>query len=81
MLGQLIMKTLKASEFKATCLKVMDEVATTGEPVLVTKNGKPVGKLVPHHPPLKSLAGICSAQIQINGDLTESIDEQWYSEL
>jgi len=71
------MKTLKASEFKATCLKVMDEVAMTGEPVLVTKNGKPVGKFVPHNPPAKTLAGLCSAQVQIDEALISPIDEQW----
>jgi prevent-host-death family protein len=36
------MRTMPAGEFKAKCLKVMDEVAATGEPVLVTKRGKPV---------------------------------------
>ncbi len=41
------MKTIKASEFKATCLQLMDEVAKTGESVVITKNGKPVSLLVP----------------------------------
>ena len=41
-------KIMKASEFKAKCLAVMDEVAKTGEPVIVTKNGQPVVELVPH---------------------------------
>ena len=35
------MRTIKASEFKAKCLKLMDEVAETGEPVVITKNGRP----------------------------------------
>ena len=41
------MKTMAAGKFKATCLAVMDEVQAKREPVLVTKNGKPVAKLVP----------------------------------
>lgn len=41
------MKTMTASKFKATCLAVMDEVEAKREPVVVTKNGKPVAKLVP----------------------------------
>ncbi len=41
------MKTIAAGKFKATCLAVMDEVQAKREPVLVTKNGKPVAKLVP----------------------------------
>ncbi len=41
------MKTMAAGKFKAQCLAVMDEVQLKREPVLVTKNGKPVAKLVP----------------------------------
>jgi prevent-host-death family protein len=41
------MKTMAAGKFKATCLKVMDEVAAKREPVVITKNGRPVAKVVP----------------------------------
>ena len=41
------MKTMRAGEFKARCLKVMDQVQATREPVTITKRGKPVAKLVP----------------------------------
>ena len=41
------MKEIKASIFKAKCLRLMDEVASSGEAIVVTKNGKPVSKLVP----------------------------------
>lgn len=41
------MRTMAAGKFKAQCLSVMDEVQARREPVLVTKNGKPVAKLVP----------------------------------
>ena len=36
-----------AGKFKATCLKLMDRVAATGEPLVITKRGKPLVKLVP----------------------------------
>lgn len=36
------MKYVSAAEFKAKCLKLMDEVQATGEPITVTKRGKPV---------------------------------------
>jgi prevent-host-death family protein len=39
------MRTMKAGEFKAKCLGVLDEVHQTGEPVLITKRGKPVAKV------------------------------------
>ena len=41
------MKIVIASEFKAKCLKIMDEVAATGGPVIITKHGVPVAQLVP----------------------------------
>jgi prevent-host-death family protein len=39
-------RELSASEFKATCLAVIDDVAA-GEEVVITKRGKPVARLVP----------------------------------
>jgi prevent-host-death family protein len=41
------MKQIPAGKFKAQCLAVMDRVSQTGEPVVITKHGKPVVKLVP----------------------------------
>ena len=70
------MKTIKASEFKATCLKIMDDVAETGESVLVTKNGKPVGKFVPYREKKTTLEGVARNKVKINGDIVSS-DEPW----
>ena len=41
------MRTMAAGKFKAQCLAVMDEVQSKREPVLVTKHGKPVAKVMP----------------------------------
>ena len=41
------LKTISASAFKAQCLALMDEVAKTGEAIVITKNGKPVAQLTP----------------------------------
>jgi prevent-host-death family protein len=40
------MRKIAAAHFKATCLKLMDRVAATGEPLEVTKRGKPLVRLV-----------------------------------
>jgi prevent-host-death family protein len=51
-------ETIQASKFKAQCLALMDEVARTGKPLLITKNGKPIAELRPHLPPrAKSIVG------------------------
>lgn len=42
------MRTIQASEFKAKCLALMDDVAATGEVLIVTKNGKPIAELRPY---------------------------------
>ena len=39
-------RTIAAGEFKAKCLRIMDEVNETGQPVVVTKRGEPVIKVV-----------------------------------
>ena len=41
------MQTMKASEFKAKCLALMDQVNETGDEIIITKNGVPVSKLTP----------------------------------
>jgi prevent-host-death family protein len=38
---------IPAGEFKARCLKLMDEVRATRRPIVITKRGKPVARLVP----------------------------------
>jgi prevent-host-death family protein len=44
---RLEMRTMPAGQFKAKCLAVMDEVQSKRIHIVVTKNGKPVAKLVP----------------------------------
>ena len=52
------MREIKASVFKARCLGLMDEVAASGEEIVVTKNGKPVSRLVPIKNRPKDLFGL-----------------------
>ena len=39
--------TMSATEFRAKCLALIDEVAETGREIVITKRGKPVARLVP----------------------------------
>jgi prevent-host-death family protein len=41
------MQKIAAAQFKAQCLAVVDQVSQSGCPVVITKHGKPVVKLVP----------------------------------
>ncbi len=40
-------RTVAAAEFKATCLRLIDEMNEGGEPITITKRGKPVAVLMP----------------------------------
>lgn len=70
-------KVVKAGEFKAKCLKLMDEVAASGEPLVITKNGRPVAKLTPIDDERPSLIGLHEGQIKILGDIISPIDVEW----
>ena len=66
-----------ASEFKAKCLHLMDEVAKTGEPIIITKYGKPVAQLTSVRPNFGSLFGAMKDVMEIKGDIISPLDAQW----
>lgn len=65
-------RVIPAGEFKARCLALLDEVAETGKPLLVTKRGKPVARLVPVEPPPALLGSVTKEK-----DLVSPIQEHW----
>jgi prevent-host-death family protein len=67
------MKQMPAGEFKARCLAVMDRVSQSGEPVLITKHGKPVAKLVPAEKPADDIFGYMAGKVKIVGDVVGPI--------
>jgi prevent-host-death family protein len=77
------MKTMSATEFKARCLALLDDVAATGEVITVLKHGKPVAQLVPAVPrgeghPQDALAG----SVEFLGDVIGPVlpAEVWEAE-
>ena len=64
---------MAAAEFKARCLAVMDQVAATGEEVVITKHGKPVAKVVPVKRDADSIFGSLADRVQIVGDIESPI--------
>lgn len=75
------LSTIAISEFKATCLAVLERVRRTGTPVLVTRRGVPVAEIVP--PSTASLGrswiGSMRGTAAITGDLVEPVvaPEEW----
>ena len=70
-------RTIKASEFKARCLKFMDEVAQSGEEIVITKRGRPVSRLVPYRQPAEHFFGTDRDLIRIHGDIVGPLDVEW----
>ena len=73
-------RTIKASEFKARCLKLMDEVAESGEEIVITKNGRPVSRLAPYRTTPKTFFGRDRDRIRILGDIVSPMPAEWFDD-
>ncbi len=73
------MRTIAAGEFKVHCLKVMDEVQSKRQAVLITKRGKPVAKLVPVEQEKDDIFGFLKGKIKVTGDVVSPAltPEEW----
>lgn len=73
------MKQMRASAFKARCLSVMDKIQATGEPVIVTKRGKPVVKVIPVESEKDDIFGFMAGEVKIVGDIESPVvpPEDW----
>jgi len=67
------MRTMAAGEFKAKCLQVMEQVRSTRTPVVITKRGKAVAKLVPADQVSKWVPGRLAGKIEILGDIVSPV--------
>jgi prevent-host-death family protein len=70
------MTSIGAGEFKAKCLQLLDEIAETREPLVITKFGKPVAKVVPMPPQVK-LRGALRGSVLFEGDIISPLDNEW----
>jgi len=68
---------IPAGEFKAKCLKVLDEVQRQRKQFVITKRGKPVAMLVPVNERRESIIGSMKGTMEILGDIVAPIDVKW----
>ena len=73
--------TMSATEFRARCYRLMDEVAETGREIVITKHGKPVARLVPCRRRRGAPFGMCRDEIRIHGGIGAPIDVEWEAEV
>ena len=88
-------RTIKSSEFQAKCLELMDEVAESGEEIVITKRGRPISRLVPYREKQdkreksrdsdntekpKTLLGIYRGKIKFHGDIVAPMPAEWFTD-
>ena len=72
-------RVIAATEFKAKCLALLDEIEEHGGTITVTKRGRPVASMSSaKKPAFKSTAGILAGKIKITGDIVNfDTSELW----
>ena len=67
--------TIPISKFKATCLRLLDNVQKTGKSIMVTRKGEPIALVIPPPPPPKPdhWLGCLKARIKITGDIISPV--------
>jgi len=70
-------QNIPAGTFKARCLAVMKKVQATGEPVIVTKRGAPVVKVVHVDSEKNDIFGFMAGKVKIVGDIESPIPVEW----
>lgn len=69
--------SIPAAVFQVECLKLLDEVARTGRPIVITKHGRPVAQLTPVAAAPRSLFGYMQNTVSINGDVVAPMGPRW----
>ncbi len=68
------MKKIAAAAFKAQCLTLMEDVRSTKQPLLITKRGKPVAKLVPVDTGEPDFIGRLKGVFRVVGDIESPVE-------
>jgi prevent-host-death family protein len=74
------MRTISISGFKARCLRLLDELDAGGEPIVVTKRGRPIARVLPFRDtPAGSWLGTLRGTAAIRDDLVEPVvgPDEW----
>ena len=74
--------SIGAGEFKAGCLKLLDEVAHSRRSLVITKHGKPVARLVPMPADVPLFGALAGSVLRDDDhlrddDLVAPLDVEW----
>lgn len=68
---------IPAGEFKARCLRLMEEVRDSRIPIVITKHGRPIARLVPIEDQAPALVGYLRGTVSILDDIILPVEETW----
>jgi len=71
--------TLPVCEFKAKCLRLLEEVERKGNRIVITKRGRPMAQVAPIISPKVRLRGTWEGLVEIKGDIVHFSDDSWES--
>lgn len=69
--------SVPAGQFKAQCLSLLERVRQSRRPIIVTKHGRPVAKVVPLRAERRPILGFSKGTVRILGDIVASTGEHW----
>ncbi len=70
------MKTMVVSDFKAKCTAILREAQRSGEPLLVTRRGRPIARIEPIPEEVsKRRLGLYRGRMRIRGDIVRASSE------
>ena len=71
------MKTVAATEFKAHCLVLLEEVRQTRQPLIVARHGRPVAEISPYVAREQANENPLKGSILHQGELVSAQAVQW----
>ena len=71
--------TMPVSEFKAKCLRLLEDVETNGDRIVITKRGRPLARVERINAPKLRLRGTWKGLVEVKGDIVHFSDNDWES--
>lgn len=73
-------RTVSASEFEDRCLSLINEVAQTGDELIITQDGRPISRVTPYRTRRDGWFGADVGRITIHGDIVSPMPAEWFDE-
>lgn len=73
-------RTIGVEEFKVKCLELMDHVAESGDEIVITKDGRPMSRLIPYREGEGLPFGRLQGEIEILDDIVSPMPSSWFQD-